>query len=468
MNFSDRKEVISFLNGFEDKYATEDWICGKVQVWPILKTYMFLKIFWEAQSKPIPKSTTVRFLISAKKLIKKVVAHYHFVKYRFTPVEFLFFSGMNFRENFEGKSIHKFYDPIGDLLEKRNLNFIFLEYGELSRSETYQNRGANISSLYHYFEGKVNLEKINFSEWSGFEEFRAFLEMEIDFSHIDFNSTVSNVLHTVFVWEAVFLFVLEKTKPKKVFLLSYYNIPCFGLIIAAKKRGIESIDIQHGTQGSFHVAYSGFKKGYSVIPDLFWLWDEQTEQQLRRNVPILDFQTIVGGNPWHFFLKQKEHVYEKKKQNILFTLQPISPLIYPYVFEVMNNTLEKYDWLIRSHPRIHDDEKGQFIEQLVKLGVYDEKLWRLANETPLPILLRDVDLHISMFSGCIQEAADLGIFSIILDKIGELTYRQLIDQGLAVGGIENAQELYISIRENIGKKRIVDVVNLECVLDLIF
>src|SRR5690606_38534286 len=117
----------------------------------------------------------------------------------------------------------------------------------------------------------------------------------------------------VFTWKASFDWVLDQTKPHKIFLLSYYNIPCFGLLIAARNRGIECIDIQHGTQGALHSAYSGFKEDYSILPTLFWLWDQKTEDQLKEILNFSSFNTKVGGNPWHYFLNDRSNGLMQKK-----------------------------------------------------------------------------------------------------------------------------------------------------------
>lgn len=466
MNFSERKEIIQFFNKIEADYETESWIYRGVKVWPILKTSLFLKMFWEAQNRIGSKSPRFALLAGAKGIARKIKAFYEFSKIKWTPVDFLFFSAVNFREKFEGESFHKFYDPIGDYLEFKNKSFFFLEHGLGMKGKKYKNRGLNIGYLYYYFEDKVRLNQIDFKHWKGFEKLQSFIGEKLDLSNSAVESEILDILKVTLIWEALFSWILEKMGPKKIFLLSYYNLPCFGLLIAAKKKGIECIDIQHGAQGSSHVAYSGFNQDYLLIPDFFWFWDHQSESQLKGNLGYSGFKTIVGGNPWHYFLDHREPVLKKNGKTILYTLQPIQPLVSDYVLEVMQETKDEYDWLIRTHPRIAIGEKNVLIQKLESLGIYKEKMWKLANETPLPLLLKNVDLHISLYSGCIQEAADLGTFSIILEKNGEITFSHLIEQGIAQGGIDYDQEnLRNAIKSNIGKIGTVDLVNMEAVLD---
>lgn len=469
MIFSEREEVIEFLNRIETDFATETWQYKKVKVWPILKTYFFLKMFWGAQNKSSQINKESRFVKSFKAFIKRKLIGFKIQKLKLTSVDFLFFSGVNFRENFEGKSLHKFYDPIGDFLDEFQKKFTFFEYGFSVQNSTYKNRGFNLQFLYPYFEGKVVREKVSFHQWEGFEKFKDFVENRLGDSEFSVKPEVEDALKKVFVWESCFDWVLKNTNPKKVFLLSYYNLPCFGLLMAAKKKGIESIDIQHGTQGVLHPAYSGFKDDYGLIPDVFWLWDHETESQLKKNFDYSEFETLVGGNPWHSFLNQKEKTLEKNRPSILYTLQPIYPLMDEYVLKAIQATINEFDWLIRLHPRIGSIQIKELKEQLISLGIYNAQLWQLANESPLPLLLKNVDLHISKFSGCISEAADLGTFSIILEKNGEITYKHLIEQGIAMGGIDSEyQHLVNAIHLNIGKKKLVERIGFEAVLNELY
>ncbi|WP_425639531.1 hypothetical protein ACPUEN_07810 [Algoriphagus yeomjeoni] len=466
MNFKERQEIISFFDSLEATYPTENWIVGGVKVWPILKTSLFLRVFWGDkgyQKQNINRSELVNsFIRKAKRIRSKTWLK----EVKLTSTDYLFFSGVNFRENFNGESFNKFFDPIGDSLAGKNKRFLSLEYGHEIQGKTYKNRGTNIQLIFRYFESRVTIEDIDYSKWVGFEGFISFLESKLSNSTFSITKEIKDTLKKVLIWKASFDWVLDQTKPRKVFLLSYYNIPCFGLLIAARNRGIECIDIQHGTQGVLHAAYSGFKEDYSILPSVFWLWDHKSEEQLKENFNYSTFQTTIGGNPWHNFLNNTSNELKGNVPTILFTLQPLSPIIDDYIIETILQTKDEFAWLIRLHPRIDAASKEGLIAKLESMEIFDQDLWDLANETPLPLLLKEVDLHVSKFSGCISEAADLGTFSIILEEIGEVTYQHLIDEQKAIGGIEcNAEHLLSSIRAHIGKKEVVDPVDLEMVID---
>lgn len=463
MKFRERQELIEFLNVFEAENKTEDWVFENVKVWPILKTTLFLRIAHEVKSNQSIKQGSIN---SIKRPFKRLISNFKLKKVELQPVDYLFFSGLNFRESLNGESFNKFYDPIGDKLDKSSKQFVFLEYGADNQQKTYKNRGINTQSIYSYFESKIKMREVDFSKWMGIDEFIAFFESRLSNPSFSVLKEIKDTLKKVLIWKASFDWILDQTKPQKIFLLSYYNIPCFGLLIAARKRGIQCIDIQHGTQGVFHAAYSGFKDDYSILPTMFWLWDHKSEEQLKGNLNFSTFQTIISGNPWHNFLRNTSNKLNGNKPTILYTLQPLSPIIDKYIIDTILQTKDEFAWLIRLHPRINADSKDGLIEKLKSLEIFDQKLWDLANETPLPLLLKEVDLHISKFSGCISEAADLGTFSIIMETIGEVTYQHLIDEQKAIGGIEcNAENLLSSIRSHIGKKEVIDVVDLEIVID---
>lgn len=464
MRFRKRQEILKFLNGFEAEHQTEDWVYGGFKVWPILKTTLFLRIVQEVEANNNAKQ--LGSFNSLKRTLKRTILSFSLKKVKLDPVDYLFFSGVNFRESFNGESFNKFYDPIGDRLDKKSKHFIFLEYGDKIQQKNYKGRGMNTQLIYSYFESKIKMEEIDYSKWNEIDEFIAFFENKVSSQRFSVQKEIKDTLKKVFIWKASFDWILDQTKPSKIFLLSYYNIPCFGLLIAARNRGIECIDIQHGTQGALHSAYSGFKEDYSILPSIFWLWDQKTESQLRENFNFSSFKTKVGGNPWHCFLNNKSTELNQRKPSIIYTLQPLNPIIDEYVIETILKTKDEYAWLIRLHPRIDTSSKDSLIEKLKSLEIFDQVLWDLANETPLPLLLKEADLHISKFSGCITEAADLGTFSIILETIGEITYKHLIDEKIAIGGIGfNSENLLSAIHANIGKKKSIDSVDLELVID---
>ncbi|SDC84438.1 hypothetical protein SAMN04488104_100786 [Algoriphagus faecimaris] len=468
MDFKERKEIIEFLNRFEENNATENWEYNDVKVWPILKSTLFLRIFWGISVKPKEVSRLLLIFYAFKNFLKRKINSFKFQKLKLNSTDFLFFSGSNFRENFKGESFNKFYDPIGDYFINKNKKILFLEYGKYTEEKTYRNRGLNIQFIYHHFESLYEKNEVDFSNWDGIDGFVSFVEDKINFPDFSTRSEIEVTLNKVFWWKKTFDWVLDQTHPKKVFLLSYYNIPCFGLLISARHKGIECIDIQHGSQGVYHPAYSGFKGDYFILPNLFWLWDAQTESLLTKNLKYPNLKTLNGGNPWHYFLNHSTFYSRLNQPSVLLTLQPVNSPIDEYIYEAISQSKREIAWLFRLHPRIGYSTRNQIISRLKALNVYDDSLWEKANQTPLPILLKEVDLHISKFSGCIAEAADLGTFSIILEKNGEITYEYLINNGLAEGEIDsNTQKLLSAIQRNLGKKRKIQSNNLDYVLDLL-
>lgn len=466
MNFSERQQIIDFLNEFEKNFPTERWEYEEVKVWPILKTSLFLSLFWRGMRKAKMVRRKSGLLQSLKPTIKKRINAFKFQKMKMKPADFLFFSGVNFRETFDGKSFNKFYDPIADFLVERNRSFLFLEYGSQLNQKTYKDRGLNIQMIYNYFEATAQKTKPDYEQWQGMKELIVFFESKFSDASHSLYSEIELNLRKVIIWKSSFDWVLEQIKPDKVFLLSYYNIPCFGLLAAAKKKGITCVDIQHGLQGEFHPAYSGFKEDYALLPDLFWLWDEHTANRLKANLPYHNLKTLTGGNPWHSALKNRASKSDFNQPCVLFTLQPVSPPVDEYIFEAIAQSKNEINWLIRLHPRIDAATKNQLIERLKALQVFDPILWQKANTTPLPLLLKEVDLHLSKFSGCISEAADLGTFSIILEKSGEISYSHLIESGAAIGGIDsNSEKLLSTIFASFGKNETKDAVDMEPVLE---
>src|SRR5262249_31727054 len=97
---------------------------------------------------------------------------------------------------------------------------------------------------------------------------------------------------------------LERIRPHLVAVNCYYSLQNMALVAACRRLGIPSVDLQHGVQGAFHIAYGPWmqvpSQGWDLLPDRFWCWSEPEVNSIRswaaraggHHVPL------VGGNPW--------------------------------------------------------------------------------------------------------------------------------------------------------------------------
>jgi len=233
--------------------------------------------------------------------------------------------------------------------------------------------------------------------------------------------------------------ILEKAKPRYVVGIQ----PNVGLCRAGKVKGVYVYDLQHGLIADSHPWY-GKKERIDTprrdLPDGFLCWDEVSAATLYKWTPRKGIKVKIIGNPWFLrflytnpndLLVQEvlsaERIYRNNRPAIMVSLQWGMDHYYKYsAFNgVMADALEKviletadyYNWLIRLHPvQIHGAEKETTQSYLMRtFGHLKTVEFRMCSDLPLPVVLQQVDLHITDNSSVVIEAAWVGIRSACLN-----------------------------------------------------
>jgi hypothetical protein len=232
--------------------------------------------------------------------------------------------------------------------------------------------------------------------------------------------------------------ILDVTGVRKVIAI----LPSRELCVACHKRGIWVADIQHGVIADTHPWYGiNYRNNdpREQLPDAFVCWDYGSSAVIDRWAQNKGIQTIVIGSRWvKRFLNKSEDddlvcklfaEYENKKINqgkkpsILVTLswgnKSISNGFLPdSLCEIIRETSKDYHWFVRLHPHqligFATSEGRRFKDKFIDtLGDCVE--WEVASQFPLPLILLNVNMHISWSSSCSIEAAQMGIKSALLD-----------------------------------------------------
>src|SRR5690606_17307926 len=141
-------------------------------------------------------------------------------------------------------------------------------------------------------------------------------------------------------------------------------------ILAARRVGIPSVDIQHGNQRDifYHKWMNVPTKGYNIVPNYFWCWEKEDAEAINRWANLTSIhEAIIGGNPWIELWKNDNHPSIKKYNklikefidrdavNILVTLQPLYGLpnwnenIPYWVIRAIKKSPDNWKWYIRYH-----------------------------------------------------------------------------------------------------------------------
>jgi hypothetical protein len=238
--------------------------------------------------------------------------------------------------------------------------------------------------------------------------------------------------------EAVWGNLLDKTKAKKVFGIQ----PSRELCVACHKRGVWVADVQHGVIADTHPWYgAAFRAAdpLEYLPSAFLLWDKGSEEVIANWARTKSISFHVIGNRWlaRFarplnndrlvaeLSRNFEHnaAKDNTKKTILVSLSwgvdniP-NGFIISGLERVIRETNRVYRWLIRLHPNqirgFAIDEGPRFVKYFNN-NLRGCAEWEQTTRAPLPVILKNIDLHISWQSSVSIEAAQMGVRSALLD-----------------------------------------------------
>lgn len=439
-----REALIDELNAIEERYDVTQWKLGDLHYWPVLKNVIFFS--WHQQyertienKKRKQPSFVFKLYFKLKQFVSSTLKLCRFIAfYYLTPkkkTDILFAGTATYRVQFEGKFRNRYFDPI--IQSNEALKYLFVEYSNYKKEQTYPNYNnfLRFNSISHPFYTKDNSTSISLHNNKEIIEVSDHFAQILHVSSFSIRKKLINRLKKIQNSARLFTKIFERCQPKAVFGLYYYGDEMYGMNLAASRMGITSIDMQHGGIGTMHPSYTGFKKlphtGYAILPNYFWCWDDLTANAIKKkNNFHQNHLPIAGGNPWYVYaLKNgipKKFAVGTTKRVILYTLQYAH--LNDYIIHSIKALNHSFDWYIRMHPR-KQHEKPKIIEKLKQHDLMDCVNVDDATSFPLPMLMIQADVHLSKFSGSINEAYELGLPNVIIGETGFRQYSELINKG---------------------------------------
>jgi len=157
--------------------------------------------------------------------------------------------------------------------------------------------------------------------------------------------------------------MLNRIKPKVLFLTASYPIDKQLLIFLAQKKGIEVIELQHGVIGTMNIGYSiKLKKKIYGIPDKLLLYGDYWRRGI--NLPIEDKNILVSGFNYldNSIKVNTEPVKKSNRKTILILSQwTVTKQIIELALQLSYSLDEmKYKVLIRFHPAEYKNWKMNY------------------------------------------------------------------------------------------------------------
>ena len=482
----DVKTACEKLAEIEQKFNVNAIYYGDMRIWPIIRSALWpqlchpelnimqLPIGFGGGRLPLVSSEnekTGKILTSCKYLkgyMKKLGFHNGQLKKIVgkSNIDIIFFSrSQDHKEQVRGKDINPFLDPLINLISEQHSQMkIEIESDLVLKKTPRLVPTVSINAIRFFVKNGIisrngkssKIDKIN--NFGGLKTCVRKIVNGIELNEKYFLNIVATILN----YEKFFTEVLSIIRPKAVFLVCYYYPVAMSLISACRKLGIKSVEVQHGKQGKYHGMYTHWTKipmeGYELLPDFFWVWGEETRQNIRlwqpdglkRNIPV------VGGNLWlsewiysnHFEDVSGEYyefkrMLERYEKIILYTAQPIPDPFPECLLEAIRMSPDSWIWLIRLHPT----QRNQLpeIDNFLKTGRLDNYEMKISSEISLYSLLKNIDHHVTCWSTVCYEALYFDVPTTIVHENGASLYKEYIQQGIFSYATE-VQKLFMVIK----------------------
>lgn len=429
-NQVDAQSVLNNIVALEQKYKVSDWVINDIHIWPIVRHKLFSLQNTNPDIKPVAQVEKTSF---TQRLFRFAATNFKAI-FKFSSAERLFSGSHTHRVFYNNRLFNKYFDyTISNEFKNKSVCF---EYG-YSEGASYQNSGAIIFSDF-LFAFRIPFLKTSISkiELNGYDLFfkevgeknilgaRQLEELSI--------KSIKKYVNLLEYKRKILRFYLSLSKIKTCYLCCYYSRHLHPLILAARDKNIPVVDIQHGGIGEGHFAYTKWtnipSKNYELLPDFFWVWDENIEQLISKssnsnNLPI----PIANGNPWTTTcISLFQDNLKSKDNSILLNLTQV--ILDDTIIDLISCYKDDFDFTLRMHPR-HYQNKDQLMNQLKSLGFDTHCKVDDPFKIPLQISILTNQIFISKSSGSVIEAVELGVKPILLDSPISNYFDVYIDQG---------------------------------------
>jgi hypothetical protein len=240
--------------------------------------------------------------------------------------------------------------------------------------------------------------------------------------------------------EALWSAILRRARPRYVIGIN----PEAALCRAARRAGAVVYDLQHGVIASGNYWYDARGRDDfdpASLPHGFLCWDEPSAASLRPWVQRKGLQLRVIGNPWfsRFLRAQPDDALaqdelsraalgDSARPAILVSLQwglgtfyytqgEFNGVMVEPLERAILETADRYDWLLRLHPQHMRGSGAVDVQRYLQrtFGALQSVQWERCSRMPLPLVLRQSDLHITDASSVVIEAGWMGVKSGLLN-----------------------------------------------------
>jgi hypothetical protein len=445
-------EIIDTLNALERQFPVAQWRSGDIHLWPNYRLRLYgnaIDRLLLTQAPPQTLGRLGRLADRAARALWRVPLAAWRDRCANAPwrqdAEAVFFSdGVSFTP-LNGQWVDRIVDPVMQALDRRGLRSLKLT--PLAEAHVPRQRPSR------FVQPSIDRLKLLASrsrpaletpQWEAFEK-AAQVAFGAPVPSRDWLQMQTARLDALARW---FGARLQATGARCTFVNTYYSLEGQAFIQASRRLGLSTVDVQHGMQGEHHAAYARWLQlpsgGYSTLPDEFWVWGDTEAQAIGRwNAGLGTHRARITGNPWlqrwaddsdpliAACLAQAGALRQPGKRQVLACLSwGLADEETEKLIEAACQCGPDLSWWWRLHP-VESGKRAAFAARLQQQGL-DGSQVGAATDLPLYALVRSADVTVAHSSTVIQEAAQLGVPSVVTSDYGAEFHAGLVHAGQAL------------------------------------
>jgi len=462
------QECTEFVAELESRFPVNDWAFENTKIWPFIRTVLFYRLSLSLRGLETRVTAFERLKSRLKRshvLFDCFTAPFRDPRQnapQFDPAEVFVLTYAGARQaRLNGQHFDIRSGPLIEELRRCRIRSLVWEFSNplsyrLPRSNpTYLVQRDLFLSQIGQLLSPRSLRNANLL---GYREFCDHLRARKEFySDLD-ASSLARSFGDILTLRDRFERALERIDPALV-LTSNVGRYEFALHLACHRRGIPSIELQHGVQGPIHGQYAQWTRvpaeGYDLLPYGYWSWDPESAEAINSWSAgcAPRHHARVGGIPWLDYsrtIRLEEFPpplvsalrEDEGRRRVLVTLQPPDKIytdarqLPNFVLEAMARMDRSWIWWIRFHPAMAPDRTA-LNKELGRHGISAE--FEVANELPLYTLLQRADLHITHSSSAVLDADHFGVRSVVWSKLGADLFPASIRSGSCVLALDEPE-----------------------------
>lgn len=460
MEASFHQRYLRLVSEIERDFPVVEWKSGDLEIWPLARMDLYLDMHRRhtgsalARSRPLTIRAAERAATPLLNLWRSRRDLEHYV-WRPKPAHAVFLGDGVSLDHIDGAWVDRFCEPLIAEYEAQGLDSFLMQSGDLRRlprrRPTYAANQVAASSW--------RFASAHTPDLPGHAEVLAFLERVGVVAPSLAASRLAHRAHRVLATASAFERVLRRVQPKLALVVTWYAGLGPAFLLACRRRGVLSVDLQHCPQEGAHKAYNWAALpgcGYRSLPAVFWTWTEEEAADIARWARPPWHSSLHGGHVQLApFLDGRDSTTRawdarlsaitpdgRSEREILVALQPIAGQrrLWEALAEAIAAAPRSWRWWIRRHPSARPEQDAEF-GSLLSLSQPNVEI-DSALAFPLPALLRRACAVVSLASGAAAEGAMFGAPGLFLSDEACGAFERLIARGRAkvipVGDLETA------------------------------